>query len=238
MNTVRFELGITVLLVSLLTANVTSAQVTTPTTSPAGTQKPFPVMGAIKDTAITPGTSATAARSSTASADSLPDSHLDKAVAALDKGDKAASAQELQTGIAGLEAEVQRKPSSFKDKILAQVGKLKALLPLITGGGLGSDVLQKAVGLTKLASGAGRLENLISAGSLIGKAGPLTSGLNGLGGAMSVLGGGMQSSGQSLISSALSSVSKLNQGGMVAKAAEPAVKSQIGSVLNLVKGAL
>lgn len=170
-------------------------------------------------------------------ADSLPDSHLDKAVAALDKGDKATSAQELQTGISGLEAEVQKKPGSFKDKVLAQVSKLKTLLPLITGGGLGAGVLSKAVGLTKLASGAGRLESLISAGSLIGKASQLTGGLNSLSSAMSVLGGGA-STGQSLVSAALAGVSKLGQGGMVAKAAEPAVKNQIGGVLNFVKGIL
>ena len=170
-------------------------------------------------------------------ADSLPDAKLDMAVAALEKGDKEESAQALQSGISELEAETKQKPSSFGKKILSQVSKLKSLLPLITGGGLGAGVLGKAVGLTKLASGAGRLENLIFAGSLIGKAGQLTGGLNGLGSALSVLGGG-GSAGQSLITSALGSVNKLNEGGMVAKAAEPAVKSQIGSVLNFVKGAL
>lgn len=185
----------------------------------------------VKDTVFTSVTS------STATTDSLPDTQLDKAVTALENGDKAGSAQALQSGIAAVEAEAQKKPSSFKDKILSQVGKLKTLLPLITGGGLGAGALGKAVGLTKLASGAGRLENLISAGSLIGKAGQLTSGLNGLNSAMSVLDGGA-STGQSLISTALGSVNKLGQGGMVAKAAEPAVKSQIGGVLNFVKGAL
>lgn len=233
MKTIWFEWRITLLSFGLLLAIGASAQVTVPSV-PTPPQK-TPAMGAITDTTVTPVTSTSSAAMS---ADSLPDAHLDNAVAALEKGDKAASARELQTGIAGLEAEVQQKPSSFKDKILAQAGKLKTLLPLITGGGLSGGVLQKAVGLTKLAGGAGRLENLVSAGSLIGKAGQLTSGLNGLGSAMSVLSGGTQSTGKSLISSALSGVSKLNQGGPVAKAAEPAVKNQIGSVLNLVKGAL
>lgn len=233
MRTIRFGWRLALLPLSLLSFTVASAQISTPSVpAPPSTT---PSMGAITDTTVTPVASTS---SSTASTDSLPDTHLDNAVAALNKGDKATSAQELQTGIAGLEAEVQKKPSSFKDKILSQVGKLKTLLPLITGGGLGGNVLQKAVGLTKLASGAGRLESLISAGSLIGKASQLTSGLSGLGGAMSVLGGGTQTAGKSLISTALSGVSKLNQGGAVATAAEPAVKSQIGSVLNLVKGAL
>lgn len=191
-------------------------------------------MGTVKDTSLTPSNSASAV---VTSADSLPDAQLDKAVDALNKGDKAASAQALEAGIAGLEAEVQQKPTSFKDKVLAQVGKLKTLLPLIAGGGLSGNVLQKAVGFTKLASGANRLEGLMSAGSLIGNAGKLTSGLSGLGSAMSVL-GGKQSAGQSLISAAMAGVGKLSGGGALAKAAEPAVKSQLGSVLNFVKGAL
>ena len=229
--------------VGLLVSTLTLAQLPTPTI-PGGTPPPtnVPSSGAIKDPAQTPpgmvkDSTFTATASSTVSSDSLPDAQLDKAVAALNKGDKAGSAQALKTGIAGLEAEAQQKPTSFKDKLLSQVGKLKLLLPLITGGGLGGNVLQKAVGLTKLASGANRLEGLMSAGSLIGNAGKLTSGLSGLGSAMSVLGGG-QSAGQSLISTAMAGVGKLSGGGPMAKAAEPAVKSQIGSVLNFVKGAL
>ncbi|GAB2607263.1 hypothetical protein [Spirosoma areae] len=232
MKAIRFGLGLACLSLSLMTTGAL-AQVTIPSV-PTVPATPI-VGGAIKDTSITPGVPAMSA--SAISADSLPDSHLDKAVAALDKGDKATSAQELKTGIAGLEAEVQKKPTSFKDKLLAQVGKLKAFLPLIAGGGLSSGVLGKAVGLAKLASGGNRLEGLLTAGSLLGKTSQLTSGLSGLGSAMSVLGGGA-STGQSLISTALSSVSKLDQGGVVAKAAEPAVKSQIGSILNFVKGAL
>jgi len=227
MKTIRIEWKL-VCLASLTLLATTCALAQVPTIP---VEKPS-VVGAVHDTTITPGTSPGGAL-----ADSLPEAKLDMAVTALEKGDKAASAQALKTGIAAVEAEASQKPSSFKDKILSQAGKLKALLPLITGGGLGAGVLGKAVGLTKLASGAGRLENLVSAGSLIGKASQLTGGLNGLGSAMSVLGGG-GSAGQSLVSTALGSVGKLNQGGMVAKAAEPAVKSQIGSVLNFVKGAL
>ncbi len=228
MNTIRFEWKAFVLSVILLPATTALAQIpTVPVEKPA-------VIGTIKD----PSVSATPSKTNVVvTADSLPDAKLDLAVAALEKGNKTESAQALQSGISELEAQTKKQPSSFGTKILSQVSNLKALLPLIMGGGLGAGVLGKAVGLTKLASGAGRLENLVSAGSLIGKASQLTSGLNGLGSAMSVLGGG-SSGGQSLISSALGSVGKLDQGGMVAKAAEPAVKSQIGSVLNFVKGAL
>ncbi|AQG81222.1 hypothetical protein [Spirosoma montaniterrae] len=230
MKTIRVEWNALLLASALLTSVAVQAQTETPASTPTVPR----VIGTINDT---PATTVGSQTGATASADSLPDAQLDRAVAALEKGDKAASAQALQSGIAAVEAEAKAKPSSFKDKILGQVGKLKTLLPLITGGGLGSGVLGNAVGLTKLASGAGRLENLMSAGSLIGKASQLTSGLNGLSSAMSVLGGGA-SAGQSLVSTALAGVGKLNQGGMVAKAAEPAVKNQIGSVLNFVKGAL
>lgn len=244
MKTIRSGGRMAFLIGSLLSTTAVWAQVTTPTlpTMPATSEVAKPT-GAIRDTAITPGVSATMAATAsvvstteTTSADS-PNTHLDNAVAALDKGDKTTSAQELKTGIAALEASVQQKPTSFKDKVLAQAGKLKALLPLIPTGALGNGVLSKAVGLAKLASGGNQLEGLMAAGSLIGKGSQLTSSLGGLSSAMSVL-GGSGSTGKSLISTALGSVSKLNQGGLVAKAAEPAVKSQLGGILNFVKGAL
>jgi len=209
------------------------AQVTTPAipTAPASPT----VGGAIKDTSVTPGSSATMTVSADANA---TDTHLDKAVAALDKGDKATTTQELQAGISGLEAEAQAKPTSFKDKLLAQASKLKALLPLIPTGALGSGVLGKAVSLAKLASGGNKLEGILAAGSLLGKGSQLTSGLSGIGSALSGLGGGSSSAGKSILSAAMATVGKLDQGGLVAKAAEPAAKSEISSLLNFVKGAL
>lgn len=227
MKTIRFIVSIAFLSFSLAAATISSAQVTTP----AVPDKPI-VGGAIKDTSMTPATSSTTAQDNEATA------HLDKAVAALDKGDKATTTQELESGISGLEAQAQSKPTSFKNKLLAQASKLKALLPLIPTGALGNGVLGKAVSLAKLASGGNQLEGILAAGSLLGKGSQLTSGLSGIGSALSGLGGGTQSSGQSLISSALATVSKLDQGGLVAKAAEPAAKTQIGSILNFVKGAL
>ncbi|GAB4001155.1 hypothetical protein GCM10028807_56600 [Spirosoma daeguense] len=221
MKTIRFTAGVALVSLSLITATAISAQpetVAVPTKSIAS--------GAIKESVIAPAQDVSAT------------AHLDNAVAALSKGDKSATTQELQAGISGLEAEAQAKPTSFKDKLLAQVSNLKALLPLIPTGALGNGVLGKAVNLAKLASGGNQLEGLLAAGSLIGKGSQLTSGLSGIGSALSGLGGSTQSSGQSLVSTALATVGKLNQGGIAAKAAEPAAKSQIGSVLNLVKGAL
>lgn len=230
MKMIRFGAGVLCVALSLV-AGVAVAQFTTPSVPGVTTSTPT-IHGAIKDSAMT-GTDGSASMSAT----NPTDGHLDAAVAALDRGDKAASTEELKTGIAGLETDAKQSKTSFKDKLLSQVGKLKALLPLIMGGGLSSGILGKAVGLAKLASGGNQLAGLLDAGSLIGKGSQLTSSLNGLSGAMSVLGGGA-STGQSLISTALGSVSKLDQGGMVAKAAEPVVKNQLGSVLNFVKGAL
>ena len=164
--------------------------------------------------------------------------HLDNAVAALAKGDTSATTKELQSGISGMETAAQTKPTSFKAKLLAQAGKLKTLLPLIPTGALGNGVLGKAVNLAKLAVGGNQLEGLLSAGSLLGKGSQLTSSLSGISSALSGLGGGKQASGSSLVSRALAAVGKLDQGGIVAQASEPVVKTEVSSLLKLVKGVL
>ncbi|AKD58171.1 hypothetical protein [Spirosoma radiotolerans] len=217
MKTIRLKSGVIVLLASLFVATTVSAQLATPVAQMALG------LGTVKWTTVLQDSSSTV--------------HLDNAVAALNKGDKATTTQELQAGISGLEAEAQAKPTSFKDKLLAQANKLKALLPLIPTGALGNGVLGKAVSLAKLASGGNKLEGILAAGSLLGKGSQLTSSLSGIGSALSGLGGG-SSAGQSLVSTALATVGKLNQGGLAAKAAEPVAKSQINSILNFVKGAL
>jgi hypothetical protein len=170
--------------------------------------------------------------------DTSSTAHLDKAVAALDKGDQATTTQELKAGIAGMEVEAQQKPTSFKDKVLTQASKLKALLPLIPNGALGNGVLGKAVALAKLAYGGNQLESILSAGSLLGKGNQLSGGLSSISTALSTLGGQTHSSGQSLLSKALGTVSKLDQGGIIAKAAEPVAKTEVSSLLNFVKGVL
>lgn len=228
MKTIRFKVGIAFLLFTLAASTLASAQVTSPS---APTTPAAPIVGgAIRDTLIAPETSAATAQDGSATV------HLDNAVAALNKGDKATTTQELKTGIAGLETEAQQKPTSFKAKLLSQASKLKALLPLIPTGALGNGVLGKAVSLAKLASGGNQLEGILAAGSLLGKGSQLTSSLSGIGSALSAIGG--KASGQSLLSSALATVGKLDQGGIAAKAAEPAAKTEISSVLNLIKGAL
>lgn len=219
---IRLMLG-TTLLSSLLSATPVAAQ------SEISLLQPSITAGAIHEVAvITPAfledTSSTA--------------HLDKAVAALDKGDQATTAEELKAGIAGMEAAAQQKPTSFKDKLLSQASKLKALLPLIPNGALGNGVLGKAVALAKLAYGGNQLESILGAGSLLGKGSQLTGGLTSIGSALSALEGQTHSNGQSLLSKAIGTVSKLDQGGLVAKAAEPVAKTEVSSLLNFVKGVL
>lgn len=218
MKTIRLKSGVVVLSASLFFATAVSAQTAIPTAQMAL------VTGTVKATTVIQDSSST--------------THLDNAVAALDKGDKATTTQELQAGISGLEAEAQAKPTSFKDKLLAQASKLKALLPLIPTGALGNGVLGKAVSLAKLASGGNQLEGILAAGSLLGKGSQLTSGLSGISSALSGLGGSSSSAGKSLISKAIATVGKLDQGGLAAKATEPVVKTEISSVLNFVKGIL
>ena len=126
----------------------------------------------------------------------------------------------------------------MKDKLLGQAGGLEKMLPLAQSGGLQGGVLAKAVGMAKLALLHQRVEKLLGgAGSLTSKLAPLTSNLKGLGGAMSILGAAGKG-GESMLSGALGGLSKLGQGGPMAAAAEPAVKGQIGNLLNFVKGSM
>jgi hypothetical protein len=162
---------------------------------------------------------------------------LDQAVAANAKGDKAATVAALEASTAAVEKEAGKSSGDFKDKLMGQVGGLKKMIPLAKTGMLGGGVLGKAVSMVKMALGANRLSSMLGGGgSLLGKAAGLTGGLNLMKGGLGALGGSAQSSGSSLIGSALGAVGQLKGPG--AAAAEPAVKSSIGSVLGFAKGIL
>lgn len=163
---------------------------------------------------------------------------LDKAVTAQTAGDKAATAQALQASTNALEAEAKTSSGGFKDKLLGQAGNLKKLIPLATSGMLGGGILQKAVGLAKMAFAGNKIEQLMGGASLLSNVGGLTSNLGILKSALPALGGSAANSGGSLIASALGNISKLNGGGAAATVAEPAVRSQLNSVLSFVKGAI
>ncbi len=163
---------------------------------------------------------------------------LDKAVTAQAASDKAAAAQALQTSATALETEAKNSTTSFKDKLLSQASNLKKLVPLATSGALSGNILQKAIGLAKMAFAGNKLEQLMGGSSLLANVGGLTSNLGILKSALPALGGGTSSAGSSIINGALGTLSKLKGGGAAAAVAEPAVRTELGSVLNFVKGAL
>ncbi len=163
---------------------------------------------------------------------------LDKAVTAQAASDKAATVQALEASTTALETEAKTSTGSFKDKLLGQASNLKKLVPLATSGLLSGNILQKAVSLAKMAFAGNKIEQLMGGSNLLSSVGGLTSNLGILKSALPALGGGVASSGSSLIGSAISNVSKLSGGGAAATAAEPAVRSQLNSVLSFVKGAL
>ncbi|MEZ0608191.1 hypothetical protein ACAW74_06740 [Fibrella sp. WM1] len=163
---------------------------------------------------------------------------LDAALAASSKGDKAATVSALNAGVAAAEAQAATSKGDFKDKLMSQAGNLKKLIPGVSSGLVGGNVLSKAVSLVKMALGANQISSLLGGGGgLLGSVGALTGGLNLMKGALPAIGGGAAAAtGSSLISNALSSVSKLS--GVGGAAAEPAVKQQLGGVLNFAKGIL
>lgn len=163
---------------------------------------------------------------------------LDKAVSSNAKGAKTETVKALQEGTTALETEAKSSKGSFKDKLLGQASNLKKLIPLAQSGLLKGNVLEKAVSLAKMALGANQLEKLIGGGNLISKVSGLTTNLNLVKTGLSVLGGSSAQTGNSLITTALGGLTKLSKGGVVAKAAEPAVKGQLDSVLGFVKGIL
>lgn len=161
---------------------------------------------------------------------------LDKAISANTSGDKAATVQALSKSVESLNKTASGGTADFKSKLLGQVSNLKSLIPLAQSGALSGGVLQKAVGLVKMALGANQISSLLGGNSLLGKAAALTGNLNLIKGGLSLIGENSASAGAgSLISTALSNVSLLNTGGATA---EPAVRSSLGGVLNMAKGLL
>ncbi len=191
---------------------------------------------AAADLPATPAAPAVADIPATPSVGSPADStaaKLDQAVAAQAKGDKAAAADALKAGADAAETQAKASKGDFKDKLLSQVGNLRALLPLLTSGMLGGGTLGKTVGLAKMALGANQISSLLGGGSLLGSASALTGGLNLLKGGLPSLGGLASGSGSSLIDGALATVGQLNT---LCAPAEPAARQSLGGVMNFAKG--
>ncbi|MCP9768611.1 hypothetical protein EGI22_11860 [Lacihabitans sp. LS3-19] len=149
--------------------------------------------------------------------------------------DNAATAMALTKTVESIEKSSESSSGEFKDKLLGQVGNLKKLIPLISGGGVQSGVLQKAIAMVKMALGANKLSSLMGGKSLVGQASALTGNLGMMKSGLSLLGGSSAASGGSLISTAMSSVNLLKTGGA---AAEPKVRDSLGGVLKFAKGIL
>ena len=159
---------------------------------------------------------------------------FDKVLSAQAQGNKAATVQALEASSTALDTEAQTSTGTFKNKLSGQASGLKKLIPLVQSGMLSGGMLQKAISMAKLAFAANKIEGLMGQGSLLSSLGGLTSNMNLLQGGMAALGGGSSSAGGSLISGALSGLSSLGQGGAVATAAEPGVRTQLTNVLGMV----
>ena len=88
-----------------------------------------------------------------------PEFLLDKAVNAQEVGNTEASLKSLEAGTAALEKEASESKSSFKDKILSQVGVLNKFALMLKSGLLKGDVLKKGVNTVKMLLAAKRVES-------------------------------------------------------------------------------
>jgi hypothetical protein len=163
---------------------------------------------------------------------------LDKAVEAEAAGNQEALLSSLTAGTAALEKEASTDKGSFKDKLLSQVGTLQKFAPMVKSGLLKGDMLKKVINTVKMLLAAKRIESALGGSNLLGNVGGLTKNLGLMKAGLPALGGDSQDKLGGLLNTAMSSVGSLSKGGMAAKAAEPAVKKQLGGILDFVKGAI
>lgn len=162
---------------------------------------------------------------------------FDKAMSLQGKGDNKAFGSALSMATNALETEAKASKTDFASKMLGQVGVLNTMLPLASKGMVKEGPLQKVVNTVKLLIGANKISSMLGGGSsLIGKAAGLKSNLGLMQMGMSALGGGSQQDKLgAMIGSAMSNVDLLGKGGLVAKKAEPALKTQLGGLMDLAK---
>lgn len=164
-------------------------------------------------------------------------SMFDKAMNMQEKGDKGFG-DALSAATGALETEANASKTDFAPQLLSQVGLLKKMLPLASTGMVKQGPLQKIISTVKLLLGANKLRGILGGGSsLVGQASALADNLGLIKMGMTALGSGSQQDKLgSLISSAMGNVDLLGQGGLMAKKAEPTVKTQLGGILNMTKG--
>ena len=163
---------------------------------------------------------------------------LDNALAMSEKGDNAS----LEISLSKINTEVDKQAnegsSDFKDKLLGASSSLKAMIPMLSKGGSTLSQIPKLINTIKLLLGAHKLSKMLGGGgSLLTQAAGLKSNLGLIKMGSSILGGKSDQMG-SLLGAAMGGVAQLEKGGMGAKTAEPALKKQLGSILDLAKGAL
>jgi hypothetical protein len=163
---------------------------------------------------------------------------LDKAIEAEAAGNQEALLSSLNAGTTALEKEATADKGSFKDKLLSQVGALQKFTPMIKSGLLKGDVLKKVINTVKMLLAAKRIEGMLGGSNLLGNVGGLSKNLGLMKISLPALGGDSQDKLGGLLSSAMSGVSGLSKSGMTTKAAEPAVKKQLGGLLDFIKGAI
>lgn len=165
---------------------------------------------------------------------------FDIAMSLQGKGDNKAFGNALSAATGALETEAKASKTDFASKMLGQVGVLNKMLPLASKGMVKPGPLQKIVSTVKMLIGANKISSMLGGGgSLIGKAAGLKSNLGLMQMGMSALGGGSQQDKLgSLIGSAMGNVDLLSKGGLVAKKTEPALKTQLGGIMDLAKGLL
>ena len=163
---------------------------------------------------------------------------LDKAIEAEANGNQEALLSSLTAGTSALEKEANADKGSFKDKLLSQVGALQKFVPMVKSGLLKGDMLKKIVNTVKMLLAAKRIESALGGSNLLGSASGLTKNLGLMKAGLPALGGESQDKLGGLLNTAMSSVGNLSKGGMTAKAAEPAIKKQLGGILDFVKGAI
>ena len=163
---------------------------------------------------------------------------LDKAIEAEAAGNQAALLSSLNAGTVALEKEANADNGGFKDKLLSQVGALQKFAPMVKSGLLKGDVLKKVINTVKMLLAAKRIEGALGGSNLLGSASGLTKNLGLMKAGLPALGGESQDKLGGLLNTAMNSVGNLSKGGMTAKAAEPAVKKQLGGILDFVKGAI
>lgn len=165
---------------------------------------------------------------------------FDKAVNLQDKGDNKAFGNALSAATNALETEAKSSKTDFASKMLGQTSVLKKMIPMASKGMVKKGPLQKVVSTVKMLIGANQISSMLGGGgSLIGKAAGLKSNLGLMKMGMSALGGGSkQDKLGSMIGSAMGNVDLLGKGGLAAKKAEPALKNQLGGIMNLAKGLL